>query len=76
MSMEAARAAGAAVATYAPSAALLQRVLRPTFHKFFMAAEDTIKFFENGQTLGWSGFAPAGYPKVCDRIKPLCCCTK
>jgi len=24
----------------------------------------TIPFFKHGQAVGWSGFAPAGYPKV------------
>jgi len=33
---------------------LLERVMKP---------EDTIKFFENGMDLGWSGFTPVGYPK-------------
>ncbi|KAJ5079574.1 acetyl-coa hydrolase [Anaeramoeba ignava] len=34
---------------------LLSKVCKP---------EDTIKFFEDGQALGWSGFTPVGYPKV------------
>ena len=29
-----------------------------------MAPEQTIEFFKNGMNLGWSGFTPAGYPKV------------
>jgi acyl-CoA hydrolase len=29
-----------------------------------MTAEQTIPFFKNGMNLGWSGFTPAGYPKV------------
>lgn len=29
-----------------------------------MKPEDTIQFFKPGMNLGWSGFTPAGYPKV------------
>ena len=29
-----------------------------------MAPEQTVQFFKNGMNLGWSGFTPAGYPKV------------
>ena len=29
-----------------------------------MTAEQTIPFFKDGMNLGWSGFTPAGYPKV------------
>ena len=29
-----------------------------------MKAEDTIQFFKPGMNLAWSGFTPAGYPKV------------
>ena len=29
-----------------------------------MKVEDTIQFFKPGMNLGWSGFTPAGYPKV------------
>ncbi|HSR37057.1 MAG TPA: hypothetical protein VLL73_07720, partial [Desulfurivibrionaceae bacterium] len=29
-----------------------------------MSPEQTIDFFKNGMNLGWSGFTPAGYPKV------------
>lgn len=47
-----------------PSPAWLERVRRKSLHKLFMQPEDTIKFFKNGMTLGWSGFTPAGYPKV------------
>src|SRR5215208_4180929 len=34
---------------------LLNKVMKP---------EETIQFFKNGMNLGWSGFTPAGYPKV------------
>lgn len=29
-----------------------------------MTAEETVQFFKPGMNLGWSGFTPAGYPKV------------
>jgi acetyl-CoA hydrolase len=29
-----------------------------------MTPEQTVPFFKNGMNLGWSGFTPAGYPKV------------
>jgi acetyl-CoA hydrolase len=29
-----------------------------------MTAEETVQFFKTGMNLGWSGFTPAGYPKV------------
>ena len=35
--------------------ALLSKVMTP---------EQTIPFFKDGMNLGWSGFTPAGYPKV------------
>ena len=34
---------------------LLNKVMKP---------EETVQFFKNGMNLGWSGFTPAGYPKV------------
>ena len=34
---------------------LLNKVMKP---------EDTVQFFKPGMNLGWSGFTPAGYPKV------------
>src|SRR5450756_400900 len=37
-------------------------------HKYLlskvMTAEETVQFFKPGMNLGWSGFTPAGYPKV------------
>ncbi|KAL0076062.1 acetyl-CoA hydrolase [Phycomyces blakesleeanus] len=46
------------------SAALKSRVRRPALLKKVMTAEDTLKFFEPGQYLGWSGFTGVGYPKM------------
>jgi len=45
------------------SSALLSRIARPSLHSKIATAEQTFKFFKNGQSLGWSGFTPAGYPK-------------
>ena len=45
------------------SSKLLSRVARPSLHSKIATAEQTFKFFKNGQSLGWSGFTPAGYPK-------------
>ncbi|KAG0168117.1 acetyl-CoA hydrolase [Apophysomyces sp. BC1034] len=46
------------------TAALKSRVRRPQLLNKLMKAEDTLKFFENGQYLGWSGFTGVGYPKM------------
>ncbi|KAI8381065.1 acetyl-CoA hydrolase [Radiomyces spectabilis] len=46
------------------SAALKSRVRRPQLLNKVMKAEDTLKFFKNGQYLGWSGFTGVGYPKM------------
>ncbi|KAI8973866.1 acetyl-CoA hydrolase [Pilobolus umbonatus] len=46
------------------TAALKSRVRRPQLLNKVMKAEDTLKFFENGQYLGWSGFTGVGYPKM------------
>ncbi len=43
---------------------LESRVRRKSLLNKVMKPEDTIKFFENGQNLVWSGFTPAGYPKA------------
>ena len=43
---------------------LLKRVRCKSLHSKIMSAEDTIRFFKPGMNLGWSGFTPAGYPKV------------
>lgn len=47
------------------SASLVSRVHRPhLLERVCTAKEAAYKFFKNGQSLGWSGFTPAGYPKV------------
>lgn len=46
------------------SAALKSRVRRPQFYNKVMKAEDTLKFFQAGQYMGWSGFTGVGYPKM------------
>src|SRR5512142_2182625 len=43
---------------------LLKRVRCKSLHSKIMSAEDTVRFFKPGMNLGWSGFTPAGYPKV------------
>ena len=43
---------------------LESRVRRKSLLSKVMTPEDTIKFFSAGQDLMWSGFTPAGYPKV------------
>ncbi len=43
---------------------LLKRVRCKALHSKIMAPEDTVRFFKPGMDLGWSGFTPAGYPKV------------
>lgn len=46
------------------SSRLYSRISRPSLHSKIATAEDCIPFFKNGQSLGWSGFTPAGYPKA------------
>ncbi|KAK8798824.1 hypothetical protein WA158_007908 [Blastocystis sp. Blastoise] len=47
------------------SSKLLSRVHRShLLEKLMTPKEAAYKFFKSGQTLGWSGFTPAGYPKV------------
>ncbi|EIE79584.1 hypothetical protein G6F46_008243 [Rhizopus delemar] len=48
----------------AVSAAFKSRVRRPQLLNKVMKAEETLKFFKNGQYLGWSGFTGVGYPKM------------
>ena len=43
---------------------LESRVRRKSLLSKVMKPEDTIQFFNPGQNLVWSGFTPAGYPKV------------
>ena len=47
------------------SASLLSRCARKSLlSKVMTPTEVAHKFFKNGMTVGWSGFTPAGYPKV------------
>ena len=43
---------------------LESRVRRKSLLSKVCSAEDCIKFFSPGQDLLWSGFTPAGYPKM------------
>ncbi|BCS51751.1 acetyl-CoA hydrolase/transferase C-terminal domain-containing protein [Geobacter sp. SVR] len=43
---------------------LQDRVRHKSLLSKVMSPEDTIQFFKPGMNLGWSGFTPAGYPKV------------
>ncbi len=43
---------------------LQDRVRCKSLLKKVMKPEETIQFFKAGMNLGWSGFTPAGYPKV------------
>jgi acetyl-CoA hydrolase len=45
------------------SAALIERVRRPSLLKKLAHAEDLIPLFPNGAYIGWSGFTGVGYPK-------------
>ncbi|XP_063934054.1 uncharacterized protein LOC135145855 [Zophobas morio] len=46
------------------SAILNSRICREPFKRLIVKPEETIKFFKNGQSVGWSGFTPSGYPKA------------
>ena len=47
------------------SASLASRCARKSLlSKVMSPSEAAHKFFKNGMTVGWSGFTPAGYPKV------------
>jgi acetyl-CoA hydrolase len=43
---------------------LHERIRRTSLHAKIKKVEDVIPMFKNGMNLGWSGFTPAGYPKV------------
>ncbi|MGE4545453.1 MAG: acetyl-CoA hydrolase/transferase C-terminal domain-containing protein [Pedobacter sp.] len=43
---------------------LMARIRKEDLFKKIMDPEDCIKFFKNGQNLGWSGFTTVGYPKA------------
>jgi acetyl-CoA hydrolase len=43
---------------------LHQRIRRTSLHAKIKKIEEVIPLFKNGMNLGWSGFTPAGYPKL------------
>jgi acetyl-CoA hydrolase len=43
---------------------LHNRIRKTNLHSRIRKVEDVIPLFENGMNVGWSGFTPAGYPKV------------
>src|SRR5690242_20575477 len=47
-----------------PYGTLQDRVRRKSLLNKVMKPEETVQFFKHGMNLGWSGFTPAGYPKV------------
>ena len=46
------------------SSRLLSRIGRESLKKKVIPAAETVKFFSNEMSMGWSGFTPAGYPKA------------
>ena len=47
-----------------PSEAAHKCARKSLLSKVMTPSEAAHKFFKSGMTLGWSGFTPAGYPKV------------
>src|SRR5512136_1378860 len=47
-----------------PYGTLQDSVSRKFLMRKDMKADETVHIFKNGMNLGWSGFTPAGYPKV------------
>ena len=43
---------------------LHERIRRTSLHAKIKTVEEILPLFKNGMNLGWSGFTPAGYPKV------------
>ena len=43
---------------------LMARIRNEDLYERILAPADCIKFFKNGQSLGWSGFTTVGYPKA------------
>src|SRR5574340_1124586 len=43
---------------------LHERIKKTALHAKITAVENVIPMFKDGMNLGWSGFTPAGYPKV------------
>ncbi|KAJ5079356.1 acetyl-coa hydrolase [Anaeramoeba ignava] len=45
------------------SDSLTSRIAKKSLLSKVCSVQDTLKFFQDGQSLGWSGFTPVGYPK-------------
>ena len=43
---------------------LRNRIRKKSLHVRIKPVEDVIPLFKNGMNIGWSGFTPAGYPKM------------
>ncbi|HZV81017.1 MAG TPA: acetyl-CoA hydrolase, partial [Geobacteraceae bacterium] len=43
---------------------LHKRIRKTSLHDRVRKVEEVIPLFENGMNVGWSGFTPAGYPKM------------
>ncbi|HZV81411.1 MAG TPA: acetyl-CoA hydrolase, partial [Geobacteraceae bacterium] len=43
---------------------LHKRIRKTSLHDRVKRVEEVIPLFENGMNVGWSGFTPAGYPKM------------
>ncbi|KAJ6237941.1 acetyl-coa hydrolase [Anaeramoeba flamelloides] len=43
---------------------LSDRILRKSLMSKVCSVQDSLRFFKDGQALGWSGFTPVGYPKA------------
>ncbi|KAJ3755962.1 acyl-CoA carboxylate CoA-transferase [Lentinula raphanica] len=52
------------VARVPPSAAVAERVRRPSYLSRVAKPEDLVPLFKNGDYIGWSGFTGVGYPKT------------
>lgn len=50
------------------SAILKTRIRNPEYLKKLTSPEEAIKYFQNGQYLGWSGFTGVGGPKVIPEV--------
>lgn len=50
------------------SSILKSRIRNPEYLKKLTSAEDTIKHFQHGQYIGWSGFTGVGGPKVVPNV--------
>jgi acetyl-CoA hydrolase len=63
-SASAASAASSASSAGVASSELASRIGRASLMSRVVDARDLVHHFADGQDIGWSGFAPAGYPKV------------